>query len=91
MAIANYPQWIDNIVLVPKKDGKVRMCVNYRDLNRASLKDDFPVPYIDVLVDNTTQFFASLSWMDSPDITKLKWLKRHGENNLYYPMGNILL
>ena len=45
-----------NIVLVPKKDGKVRMCVDNRDLNKASLKDDFPLPHIDMLVDNTAKF-----------------------------------
>ena len=50
-----YPQWLANIVPVAKKDGKVRMCVDYRDLNRASPKDDFPLPHIDVLVDNKTQ------------------------------------
>jgi len=49
-----YPQWVANVVLVPKKDGKVRMCVHYRDMNRASPKDDFPLPHIDTLVDNTT-------------------------------------
>ena len=38
---------------VPKKDGKVRMCVDYRDLNKASPKDDFPLPHIDVLVHST--------------------------------------
>ena len=38
-----------------KKDGKVRMCVDYRDLNRASPKDNFPLPHIDTLVDNTTK------------------------------------
>ena len=41
---------------VPKTDGKVQMCVDYRDLNRASPKDNFPLPHIDVLVDNTTNF-----------------------------------
>jgi ribonuclease HI len=63
LAVATYPQWIANIVPVPKKDGKVRMCVDYRDLNRASPKDDFPLPHIDVLVDNTTQF-SVFSFMD---------------------------
>jgi len=50
-----YPEWVANIVPVPKKDGKVRMCVDYRDLNKASLKDNFPLPHIDILVDNTAQ------------------------------------
>ena len=38
---------------MPKKDGKVRMCVDFRDLNKASPKDDFPLPHIDILVGNT--------------------------------------
>ncbi|CAJ2651927.1 unnamed protein product [Trifolium pratense] len=63
LAVAKYPQWVANIVPVPKKDGKVRMCVDYRDLNRASPKDDFPLPHIDVLVDNTAQF-SVFSFMD---------------------------
>ena len=53
LKVINYPPWIANIVHVPKKDGKVRMCMDYRDLNRASPKDDFHLPHIDVLVDNT--------------------------------------
>jgi hypothetical protein len=56
LAIFEYPQWIANIAPAPNKDGKVRMCANYRYLNRVSPKDDFPLPHIDVLVDNTTQF-----------------------------------
>ena len=46
-------EWIANVVPVPKKDGKVRMCVDFRDLNKAFPKDDFPLPHIDVFVDNT--------------------------------------
>lgn len=53
LEVTDYPKWIANIVPVPKKDGKVRICIGYRDLNEASPKDDFPLPYIDVLVDNT--------------------------------------
>ena len=63
LAVTSYPQWVANVVPVPKKDGKVRMCVDYRDLNRASPKDDFPLPHIDVLVDNTTQHKV-FSFMD---------------------------
>ena len=39
-----YPKWLTNIVPAPKKDGKVRMCVDYWDLNEACPKDDFPLP-----------------------------------------------
>jgi len=41
----------------------VRMCVDYQDLNRAIPKDNFPLPHIDILVDNTANF-ALFSFMD---------------------------
>jgi len=55
LVTSEYPQWLANIVPVLEKDGKVRMCVDYRDLNKASPKDDFPLPHIDVLVDSTAK------------------------------------
>ena len=61
--MVNYPEWLPNVVLLLKKDGKVRMCVDFRDLNKASPKDDFPLPLIDILVDNTTGH-ALLSFTD---------------------------
>lgn len=63
LAVSNYPQWVSNIVPMPKKDGKVHMYVDYKDLNKTSPKDDFPLPHIDVLVDKTTQF-SVFSFMD---------------------------
>ena len=63
LRVVNYPKWLDNVVPIPKKDGKVRMCVYFQDLNKASPKDDFPLPHIDVLVDNTAGH-ALLSFMD---------------------------
>ena len=57
-------KWIANVVPVPKKDGKVRMCVDFRDLNKAFPKDDFPLPHIDVFVDNTAGS-TLMSFMDS--------------------------
>ena len=51
------------MVPVPKKDGKVLICVDYMDWNRASPKDDFPLPHIDILIDNTAQH-KIFSFMD---------------------------
>ena len=59
----NQAKWIAKVVPVPKKDGNVRMCVDFRDLNKACPKDDFPFPHIDVLVDNTAGN-ALMSFMD---------------------------
>ena len=51
-------------MLIPKKGGKVRMFVDFRDLNKACPKDDFRLPHIDVLVDNTASS-ALMSFMDN--------------------------
>ena len=46
-----FPKWLSNTVVVKKKIGKWRVCVDFTDLNRACSKDPFPVPKIDQLVD----------------------------------------
>ena len=46
-----YPEWLANVVVVPKKGGKWRVCVDYTDLNDACPKDNFPLPRIDQIVD----------------------------------------
>ena len=48
-----YPRWLVNIVVVKKKSGKWRVCVDFTDLNKACLKDPFPLSRIDQLVDAT--------------------------------------
>ena len=63
MEVVEDTQWLANIVPVLKKDGKVRMCVDYRDLNKACPKDDFSLPHIDTLVDSATSS-VMYSFMD---------------------------
>jgi len=48
---AHYTTWLSNMVLVKKANGKWRMCVDYTDLNKACLRDAYPLPNIDWLVD----------------------------------------
>ena len=43
----HYPEWLANIVMVKKANGKWRMCVDFTDLNQACPKDSFPLPRID--------------------------------------------
>uniref|UniRef100_A0A2N9G7V6 Uncharacterized protein n=1 Tax=Fagus sylvatica TaxID=28930 RepID=A0A2N9G7V6_FAGSY len=49
-----YPTWLSNTVVVKKKNGKWRVCVDFTDLNRACPKDPFPLPRIDQLVDSAS-------------------------------------
>jgi hypothetical protein len=46
-----YAEWISNIVPVYKKNGKMRVCIDFRDLNRATPMDGYPMHVADLLVD----------------------------------------
>ena len=46
-----YPEWLASVVVVPKKNRKWHVCVDYFDLNDACPKDTFPLPRIDQIVD----------------------------------------
>ncbi|XP_058185912.1 uncharacterized protein LOC131303137 [Rhododendron vialii] len=59
-----YPTWLANPVVVKKKNGKWRVCVNYTNLNDACPKDCLPLPKIDQLVDATAGH-ARLSFLDA--------------------------
>ena len=48
-----YPEWLANTVVVKKKSGKWRVCVDFTDLNKACPKDPLPIPKINQLVDAT--------------------------------------
>ncbi|XP_062103751.1 uncharacterized protein LOC133814858 [Humulus lupulus] len=46
-----YPSWLANPVVVPKKNGKNRVCIDYTKLNKACPKDSYPLPKIDQMID----------------------------------------
>ena len=51
MREVKYLEWLVNVVLVPKKNGKIRMCIDFTDLNKACKKDLFSLPRIDTSID----------------------------------------
>jgi len=67
------------------------MCVDFKDLNKASAKDDFSLPHIDILVDNSARH-ALLSFMDGyAGYNEVKMAVGHRKDYLYYPLGKLLL
>ena len=59
-----YPEWLANTVVVKKKNGKWRVCVDFTDLNKVCPKDPFPIPRIDQLV-NATMGHPWMSFLDA--------------------------
>ena len=83
-----YPEWLANMVVVPKKGGKWQVCVDYTDLNEACPKDSFPLPPIGQIV-NATVGHGILSFLDAfsryhqilmhpPDAEKTTIITLHG-------------
>jgi hypothetical protein len=58
-----YVEWISSIVPAQKKDGRWWFCVDFRDLNRATLKDEYPMPVAETLIDAAASN-KILSFMD---------------------------
>jgi hypothetical protein len=58
-----YTSWVSNPVPVGKKQGTIRVCTDFRDLNNACPKDNFPMPFIDQIIDDCAGHEA-LSFMD---------------------------
>src|SRR4051812_2777075 len=59
-----HPDWLTNLVMVPKHDKSWRLCVDFKDLNKACPKDPFPLPCIDQIIDATAGH-DSLCFLDA--------------------------
>jgi hypothetical protein len=72
-----YADWVSNIIPVEKKNmGKIRICVDFRNLNRATPKDEYPMPIADILIDSASSnkviSFLEATW----DTIRSLWQKK---------------
>jgi hypothetical protein len=83
-----YLEWLANTLMVKKSNGKWRMCIDFIDLNKACLKDEFPLSRIDSLIDAaaTSELMSLLDcysgyyqiWMKKKDEPKTSFITPSG-------------
>ena len=88
LIVPSNSQWASPVVVVEKKNGKKRLCVDYRKLNKATKKDCYPLPRIDDMLETLSgaQWFSSLDlasgfWqveLDLKDREKSTFITRFG-------------
>jgi len=83
-----YSEWLVNLVLVPKKNGKMRICIDFTDLNKTCKKDPFPLPRIDTSIDKAAGC-KRFSLLDCFSGYHDMWLKKEDEEKISFttPFG----
>lgn len=72
-------EWCSRIVPVKKPDGSLRLCIDYRTLNKATIKDSYPLPRIDEIIDNLSGslYFSCLDMTSGYNQIAIKENDRH--------------
>ena len=85
-----HPRWLSNIVPMKKKNSQIRRCVDFRNLNKAYPKDEFPLPNMDLLIDSTAGS-AMFSFMDGFNVyNQIRMTLKDVEKTAFRtPMGNL--
>jgi hypothetical protein len=83
-----YPQWLANVVMVRKKNGKWRMYTDFTDLNKCCPKDVFPLARIDKIIDSTVGC-EIMAVLDCFSGYHQIWLRREDEEKMSFiaPFG----
>ena len=87
--LIQHPKWLSNIVPVKKKNGQIQCCVDFRNLNKACPKDEFPLHNIDLLVDSAMEN-SIFSFMDGHSgYNQIQMATRDAEKTVFRtPIGN---
>jgi hypothetical protein len=72
----NSSPFASSVVLFKKKDGTMRMCIDYRALNKKTIKNRYPIPKIDELLDELHKKCISRRLIFDPDIIRLESVRR---------------
>lgn len=72
--------WSSSVVVVPKKDGTMRMCIDYRRLNAVTKKDAYPIP----LIDDCLQMAQRAKWYTLIDVKDAYWRIAMDEESIPY-------
>ena len=76
-----HPRWLSNILLVKKKSGQIKCCVDFRNLNKACLKNEFPLSNMDLLIDSAADH-AMFSFMDGfSGYNQIRMSPKYAEKN----------
>jgi hypothetical protein len=73
-----YLVWVANVVMVPKKNGNMRMCIDFTELNKACPKDPYLLPRIDIIIDQAAGC-EMLSLLDCFSGYHQVWMRREDE------------
>lgn len=83
-----FSTWLSNVVMMPKKYGEYRMCIDFTLLNKACPKDDYPLPRIHVLVDEAAGC-EMMSLLDCFSGYHQVWMRKQDEEKTSFvtPFG----
>ena len=90
IVLLRYSKWIANLVPVRKKNGEIRLCGDFRNLNKCSLKDNYLLPKMDHILQRVVgakrmSFLDGYSGYNQIDVAE----EDREKNSIHNPMGNL--